>query len=74
MSTEQITSKTIIDDLISREPKRQCKAIKNINKLQSEIQPDKFRKEFLPFFLKCVNEEEDDVLEEICKAYRDIFA
>ena len=74
MSTEQITSKTIIDDLISREPKRQCKAIKNINKLQSEIQPDKFRKEFLPFFLKCVNEEEDDVLEEICKVYRDIFA
>ena len=74
MSTEQISSKTIIDDLISREPKRQCKAIKNINKLQSEIQPDKFRKEFLPFFLKCVNEEEDDVLEEICKVYRDIFA
>ena len=74
MSTEQITSKTIIDDLISREPKRQCKAIKNINKLQSEIQSDKFRKEFLPFFLKCVNEEEDDVLEEICKVYRDIFA
>ena len=74
MSAEQINSKTIIEDLISREPKRQCKAIKNINKLQTEIQPDKFRKEFLPFFLKCINEEEDEVLEEICKEYRDIFA
>ena len=73
MSTEQTNSKTIIEDLMSREPKRQCKAIKNINKLQSEIQPDTFRKEFLPFLLKCVNEEEDDVLEEICKVYRDIF-
>ena len=73
MSTEQTNLKTIIEDLMSREPKRQCKAIKNINKLQSEIQPDTFRKEFLPFLLKCVNEEEDDVLEEICKVYRDIF-
>ena len=54
MSTEQTNSKTIIEDLMSREPKRQCKAIKNINKLQSEIQPDTFRKEFLPFLLKCV--------------------
>ena len=74
MSTEQITSKTIIEDLISCEPKRQCKAIKNISKIQSEIPPEKFRKEFLPFLLKCVNEEEDEVLDEICKEYLDIFA
>ena len=59
MSTEQINTKTIIEDLISREPKRQCKAIKNINKIQSDVPPEKFRKEFLPFLLKCVNEEED---------------
>ena len=73
MSTEQISSKTIIEDLISLEPKRQCKAIKNIIKIQSEIPPEKFRKEFLPFLLKCVNEEEDEVLDEICKVYRDVF-
>ena len=73
MSTEQINSKTIIEDLVSLEPKRQCKAIKNISKLQSEIPPEKFRKEFLPFFLKCINEEEDEVFEEICRVYRDFF-
>ena len=74
MSTEQINAKTIIEDIISLEPKRQCKAIKNISKIQSEIPPEKFRKEFLPFLLKCVNEEEDEVLDEICKVYRDIFS
>ena len=74
MTTEQINTKAIKDDLISLDPKRQCKAIKNINKVQSDIPPDKFRKEFLPFLLKCVNEEEDEVLQEICKVYRDIFS
>jgi serine/threonine-protein phosphatase 2A regulatory subunit A len=66
-------SKAIIEDLMSLDPKRQCKAIKNISKLQSEINPEKFRKEFMPFLLKCVNEEEDEVLSEICKVSRDIF-
>jgi serine/threonine-protein phosphatase 2A regulatory subunit A len=68
-----MNSKSIIEDLKSRDPKRQCKAIKNISKLQSEIPPEKFRKEFMPFLLKCVNEEEDEVLSEICKVSRDIF-
>ena len=66
-------SKSIIEDLMSQDPKKQCKAIKNISKLQSEISPEKFRKEFMPFLLKCVNEEEDEVLSEICKVSRDIF-
>ena len=74
MSTEQINTKTIIDDLVSLDPKRQCKAVKNINKVQSDIPPEKFRKEFLPFLLKCVNEEEDEVLQEILKVIRDIFS
>ena len=74
MATKQINTKTIIEDLISLDPKRQCKAIKNINQVQSDIPPEKFRKEFLPFLLKCVNEEEDEVLQEICKVYRDIFS
>ena len=68
-----MSAKTIINDLMSRKPQRQCKAIRNISKLQSEIPPDKFRKEFMPFLLKCVNEEEDEVLSEICKVSRDIF-
>ena len=68
-----MTSKVIIEDLMSREPKRQCKAIKNISKLQSDIPPEKFRKDFIPFLLKCVSEEEDEVLSEICKVSRDIF-
>ena len=68
-----MSSKSIIEDLMSQDPKKQCKAIKNISKLQSEITPEKFRKEFMPFLLKCVNEEEDEVLSEICKVSRDIF-
>jgi serine/threonine-protein phosphatase 2A regulatory subunit A len=68
-----MNSRSIIEDLKSRDPKKQCKAIRNISKLQSEIPPEKFRKEFMPFLLKCVNEEEDEVLAEICKISRDIF-
>ena len=68
-----MTSKTIIEDLMSQEPTKQCKAIKNIPKLQSEFSPEKFRKEFLPFLLKCINEEEDEVLSEICKVSRDLL-
>ena len=68
-----MTSKTIIEDLMSQEPTKQCKAIKNIPKLQSEFSPEKFRKEFLPFLLKCINEEEDEVLSEISKVSRDLL-
>ena len=68
-----MNTKVIIDDIISLDPKRQCKGIRNISKLQSDIPPEKFRKEFLPFLLKCVNEEEDEVLQELLKVYRDIF-
>ena len=68
-----MNTKTIIEDIVSLDPKRQCKGIRNISKLQSDIPPEKFRKEFLPFLLKCVNEEEDEVLQEILKVYRDIF-
>ena len=68
-----MTSKTIIENLMSQEPTKQCKAIKNIPKLQSEFSPEKFRKEFLPFLLKCINEEEDEVLSEISKVSRDLL-
>ena len=73
MSSGQKSTKAIISDILSLDPKKQCKAIKNISKIQSDISPEKFRKEFLPFLLKCVNEEEDEVLEAICKVYREIF-
>ena len=73
MSSGQRSTKAIISDILSLDPKKQCKAIKNISKIQSDISPEKFRKEFLPFLLKCVNEEEDEVLEAICKVYREIF-
>ena len=68
-----MNTKSIIEDLKSRDPKKQIKAIRNISKLQSDIPPEKFRKEFMPFLLKCVNEEEDEVLSEICKISRDLF-
>ena len=68
-----MSSKAIIEDLVSRDSKRQCKAIKNISKLQSDIPPEKFRKEFIPFLIKCVNEEDDEVLSEICKVSREIL-
>jgi len=71
MSSEQAE---IIEDLISHDSKRQCKSIRNIRLLQSTIPPEKFRKDFLPFLLKCINEEEDDVLQELCKVYNDLFA
>ena len=44
-----MTSKVIIEEFMSHDPKRQCKEIKNLPKLKSEIPRDKFRKEFIPF-------------------------
>ena len=73
MSSEEITPKTIIQGLTSREPKQQIISIKNISKLFSTISPEKFRSEFIPFLITCIPEEEDDVLEELFKVYRDIF-
>ena len=57
-----MTTKSIIADLMSQDSKKQCKAIKSISKLQSEISPEKFRKEFMPFLIKCISEEDDEVL------------
>ena len=73
MSSEEITPKSIIQGFISRDPKQQIISIRNISKLFPTIPPDKFRKEFIPFLITCIPEEEDDVLEELFKVYRDIF-
>ena len=73
MSSEEITSKSIIEGLISRDPKQQIISIRNISKLFSSIPPDKFRNEFIPFLITCIPEEEDDLLEELFKVYREIF-
>ena len=73
MSSEEITSKSIIEGLISRDPKQQIISIRNISKLFSSISPDKFLNEFIPFLITCIPEEEDDVLEELFKVYREIF-
>ena len=73
MSTDEITPKSIIDGLVSREPKQQIISIRNISKLFPSIPPDKFRNEFIPFLITCIPEEEDDVLEELFKVYREIF-
>ena len=73
MSSEEITPKSIIQGLMSRDPKQQIISIKNISKLFSSISPDKFRKDFIPFLITCIPEEEDDVLGELFKVYRDIF-
>ena len=60
-----MNAESIIEDLKSREPKRQIKTIKKISIMQSEILPEKFRKKFMPFLLKYINEEEDEILSEI---------
>ena len=73
MSSDEITPKSIIDGLVSREPKQQIISIRNISKLFPSIPPDKFRNEFIPFLITCIPEEEDDVLEELFKVYREIF-
>ena len=73
MSSEEITPKSIIQGLISRDPKQQIISIKYISKLFSSIPPKKFRTEFIPFLITCIPEEEDDVLEELFKVYREIF-
>lgn len=58
--------KNIINDMQSKDPKLQCRAIKNISKLEGKIKPDQFRKEFIQFLINCINEEEDEVLAELC--------
>ena len=73
MSADEITPKSIIEGLVSREPKQQIISIRNISKLFPSIPPDKFRNEFIPFLITCIPEEEDDVLEELFKVYREIF-
>ena len=44
-----MTSKAIIEEFMSHDLKRQCKEIKNLPKLKSEIPQDKFLKEFTLF-------------------------
>ena len=73
MSSEEITPKSIIEGLISRDPKQQIISIRNISMLFSSISPEKFRNEFIPFLITCIPEEEDDVLEELFKVFREIF-
>ena len=73
MSSEEITTKSIIEGLISRDPKQQIISIRNISKLFSSISPDKFRNEFIPFMITCIPEEEDDVLEDLFKVFMEIF-
>ena len=73
MSSEEITPKSIIEGLISRDPKQQIISIRNISVLFSSISPEKFRNEFIPFLITCIPEEEDDVLEELFKVFREIF-
>ena len=73
MSSEEITPKSIIEGLISRDPKQQIISLRNISVLFSSISPEKFRNEFIPFLITCIPEEEDDVLEELFKVFREIF-
>ena len=63
--------KNIIEDLQSSDPKLQSKAIKNISALEKDFPPEKFRKEFLPFLVSCINVEEEEVLRELCKVSND---
>ena len=65
--------KNIIEDLQSSDPKLQSKAIKNISILEKEISPEKFRKEFFPFLISCINVEEEDVLKDLCSASKDLL-
>lgn len=66
METE-LKPKNIIEDLQDKEPKVQCRAIKNLAGLEGKIKPEQFRKEFIPFLSICINEEDDEVLSELCR-------
>ena len=65
--------KNIIEDLQNSDPKLQSKAVKNILVLEKEFPPEKFRKEFLPYIISCINVEEEEVLKELCKVSKDML-
>ena len=61
------TAKSIIADLQNPETKIKTNAIKNIQILIDQIGHDRFRKEFLPYLINCLDVEEDDCLLELSK-------
>jgi serine/threonine-protein phosphatase 2A regulatory subunit A len=65
--TSSINPKSIISDLQNSESKIKANAIKNIPILIEAIGHDRFRKEFLPYLINCLDVEEDDCLLELAK-------
>jgi serine/threonine-protein phosphatase 2A regulatory subunit A len=61
------TLKSIIADLQSQESKVKTNAIHNTLQIIDQIGHERFRKEFLPYLLNCLDIEEDDCLLELSK-------
>ena len=66
-SPSNINPKSIISDLQSQETKIKTLAIHNIPLIIDQIGHDRFRREFLPYLINCLDIEEDDCLIEIAK-------
>ena len=61
------TLKSIIADLQSQESKVKTNAIHNIPQIIDQIGHDRFRKDFIPYLINCLDIEEDDCLLELSK-------
>ena len=59
------TLKSIIADLQSQESKVKTNAIHNIPQIIDQIGHDRFRKDFIPYLINCLDIEEDDCLLEL---------
>ena len=64
---QQPTLKSIIADLQSQESKVKTNAIHNIPLIIDQIGQERFRKDFLPYLINCLDIEEDDCLLELSK-------
>ena len=64
---QQPTLKSIISDLQSQESKVKTNAIHNIPLIIDQIGQERFRKDFLPYLINCLDIEEDDCLLELSK-------
>ena len=67
IESSSLTPKSIISDLQNPEAKIKTNAIKNIQVVIDAIGHERFRKEFLPYLINCLDVEEDDCLLELAK-------
>ena len=66
-SLDQITAKSLLEDLKNPETKIKIKAIHNLREISFNLGRERKRKEFLPYLISCIDEEEGEALVELTK-------